>query len=508
MTLPAVLVTGASGFIGRHLVAALQRRYRVHALARRTPVEARAPEGANITWHQVDLCDGPTMDAVFQRIADDGGVGSVLHLAAYYDFTGRDDPEYQRTNVDGLRATLERCRALKPRQFVFASSLAACAFPAPGTVLSERSAPDGPHPYARSKRAGEELLAEFAADVPSVIVRLGAVYSDWGEFTPLYTLMRAWFSGSWRSSILAGRGTAALPYIHVREVVNFFARVVERHADLGNGEVLIAGPDHATSHRQLFEAAHEAYSGQVPRPLLMPRVLVRPGLWGLKLLGALIGDRPFEQPWMADYVDKVMPVDASQTRQRLDWAPNERFSLLRRMPFLVENLKTNAQEWERRNLAAMLRVTVPTHLHLFHLIEDHEAELVREAVALCKAEETRARLPTYRELPDEELQAAAHQTYLHLKNAIRTREKALFKAHCEALARRRFARGFAVEEVVAINEAKRDACLRTLLKDPRARGLERPLIDAINGTFRLGIDQLYDTFEELTGGFAPVEPPG
>lgn len=508
MSRPTLLITGASGFIGRHVVAALQRHWRIHALGRRTPSEARAPTGENITWHQVDLGDAATMDAVFKRIGEDGGVDAVLHLAAYYDFAGRDDPEYQRTNVDGLRAVLERCRTLKPRQFIFISSLAACAFPAPGTVLSERSPVDGTHPYARSKRAGEEMLSQFSADFPSIIVRLGAVYSDWGEFTPLYTLMRTWFSSSWRSNILAGKGTAALPYIHVRDVVSFFARVLERQADLGNGEVLIASPDHAASHRQLFEAAMEAHSGHRPDPFLMPKFLIRPGLWSLNLLGAVLGDKPFEQPWMADYVDKAMPVDASQTRQRLGWEPNERFAVLRRMPFLIENLKTQAEEWERRNLATMRHLKVPTHLHIFHLIEEHEAQLVRESVDTCMSPATRDRFPNYHQLTVEELTISAQQTFAHLKNAIRTREKALFKTHCEGLARRRFSHGFTVKEVVDINEIKRDACLRTLLKDPRARGLEVPLIDAINGTFRLGIDQLYDTFDELTGRFVPVEPPG
>lgn len=504
---PTLLVTGASGFIGRHVVAALQRHWRIHALGRRTPAEARAPEGPNITWHQVDLGDPAPMDAVFQRIAADGGVDAVLHLAAYYDFAGRDDPEYQRTNIDGLRAVLERCRALKPKQFIFASSLAACAFPAPGTVLSERSPVDGEHPYARSKAAGEAMLLEFS-DLPSVIVRLGAVYSDWGEFTPLYTLMRTWFSSSWRANILAGKGTAALPYVHVRDVVSFFARVLERQADLGNREVLICSPDHAASHRQLFEAAMEAYSGHRPDPFLMPRFLIRPGLWGLNLLGSLLGDKPFEQPWMADYVDQAMPVDASQSRQRLGWEPNERFAVLRRMPFLVENLKTQPEEWERRNLAAMRHVKLPVHLHLFQLIEAHEAELVQHSVETCMAPETRERFPNYQQLSVEELTVSAQQTYAHLKNAVRTREKALFKTHCEGLARRRFARGFTVKEVVDINEIKRDACLRVLLRDPSAKGLETALIDAINGTFRLGIDQLYDTFDELTGRFVPVEPPG
>ena len=508
MSLPSLLVTGASGFIGRHVVAALQRTYRIHALARRTPTEARAPEGTNITWHQVDLGDDKSMDAVFARITEAGGVDFVLHLAAYYDFAGKADPEYDRTNVKGLRAVLERCRALKPKHFLFASSLAACSFPPPGTVLSERSPVDGTHPYARSKRAGEEMLAEFAGDFPSLIIRLGAVYSDWCEFTPLYTLMRTWFSNSWRQKILAGQGTAALPYIHVRDVVAFFARVLERSAALGNGEVLIASPDQAASHRQLFEAALESFAGTAPEPFLMPRLLIRPGLHGLGLLGLLLGEAPFEQPWMADYVDRAMPVDASQTRQRLGWEPSPRFGVLRRMPFLVENQKTQSQEWNRRNVAAMKQVQLPNHLHVFHLIEEHEPELVRESVELCTSPETRARFPNYQELSREELTLSAQQTFAHLKNAIRTREKALFQTHCEALAARRHAKGFSVGEVVDINEAKRDACLRLLLKDPRARGLEAPLIEAINGTFRMGIDQIHDSFEALSGGFVPVEPPG
>ena len=86
MSLPSLLVTGASGFIGRHVVAAFQRQWRVHAFGRRTAAEARAPEGPNITWHQVDLGVPETMDAVFKRIAADGGVDAVRHLAAHYDF--------------------------------------------------------------------------------------------------------------------------------------------------------------------------------------------------------------------------------------------------------------------------------------------------------------------------------------------------------------------------------------------------------------------------------------
>ena len=101
------------------------------------------------------------------------------------DFTGLVHPEYQRTNVDGLRNVLELCRELRPDTFVFASSLAACAFPPPGKPLTEDSPPDGDHIYAATKRVGEAMVKEYERSFPSVIVRMAAFFSDWCEYPPL-----------------------------------------------------------------------------------------------------------------------------------------------------------------------------------------------------------------------------------------------------------------------------------------------------------------------------------
>jgi nucleoside-diphosphate-sugar epimerase len=508
METPTLLVTGATGFIGRHVVAALQQRFFIHALSRRSPREARAPQSDNILWHQVDIADRPALEKTLRGIGADGKVDYVLHLAAYYDFTGEDAQEYDRTNVDGLRNVLELCRALKPKRFIFASSLAASQFPPRGTVLNERSPLDGLHPYAKSKRAGEHMLAEFRDDFPSVIVRLGAIYSDWCEFTPLFVFMGTWLSKSWKARILGGQGASALPFLHVRDCAGFFARVIEKESSLGQSEVLIAAPDEATSHRQMFDAATVAYFGQRPQPRLMPRTLAKVGMQANDFFGRLLGDRPFERPWMADYIDLTMPVDASYTRQRLGWAPNPRFSMVRRMPFLVENFKTDPIEWARRNLAQMKVVHVSNHLRLFQLIEEHEEELVRRSVAHCLEPHRREQFPTYHQLSREELTWAAQQTYLHLKNAVRTREKALFKTYAAEIASRRFKQGFNVDEVVDIIQVKHDTCVQVLLDDPRVRGLEDALHETVNMTFRLGIDQVQDTFDELGGEFVPQEPPG
>ena len=89
---------------------------------------------------------------MFEQIRELGGAELLLHLAAYYDFTGEDNPEYERTNVDGTRNLLELAEPLKLRKFIYTSSIAACPFPAPGDAVDGETPPSAPFPYARSKR--------------------------------------------------------------------------------------------------------------------------------------------------------------------------------------------------------------------------------------------------------------------------------------------------------------------------------------------------------------------
>src|SRR5579872_5090958 len=226
MSLPRVVVTGASGFVGRHLVDHLKDDYRIAGIARRSQRRAGLAEDPNVTWLEADIAERAQLDAVFRTIRESGGADYVIHLAAYYDFTGAEHPEYARTNVDGLRNVLDRCVELPIRRFIFASSLAACRFPENGQVLTESSAPDGEHVYARTKRAGEEMLNEYQHAFPSAIVRLAALFSDWCEYPPVFVQLNTWLSTLWNAHLLGGRGLTAIPYLHVHDVSAFFRRVL------------------------------------------------------------------------------------------------------------------------------------------------------------------------------------------------------------------------------------------------------------------------------------------
>lgn len=67
MGLPKVVITGASGFLGRHLLAVMKDRYRIYALARRSQRRVRAPVHPNISWHQADIGVFEPLESVFRH---------------------------------------------------------------------------------------------------------------------------------------------------------------------------------------------------------------------------------------------------------------------------------------------------------------------------------------------------------------------------------------------------------------------------------------------------------
>lgn len=504
--LPAVIITGASGFLGRHLVAALRDRYRIFGLGRRSHRSVGIPDHHHLSWFQADIAEREALEPVFRSLRQVPGPKVLIHLAAYYDFTGEKSPEYERTNVHGLRNVLELSRALRPERFVFASSVAACDFPPPGAALDEESPADGDHHYAVSKRRGEELLRQYAGEIDPVIVRLGALFSDWCEYPPLYTFLGTWLSQAWKRRMLAGRGLSAVPYLHVRCAARFFARIVEKHRELRPCEVAIASTDGCVSHLETFEAATLAFHGYRMRPIFTPKLLARLGLNAMDLAGRLTGNRPFERPWMGRYIDLRLNTDAARTRARVGWAPNPRLAILRRIPFLVENMKSDPIEWHRRNLAAMRTVEVQPNLRLLQLLEVHEREILETSVQASLAPEAVSRHASYQTLGEDEVRWAKRQLFLQLKNTIRARDIAIFKAYCRYTAERRYRQGFPCGEVCHMIAQDRDTCLRILSQDPGSRGLEDALRDHVVMTFMVGLDEILDAYEELSGEMVAVDP--
>ncbi|CAM5773684.1 NAD-dependent epimerase/dehydratase family protein [Bosea minatitlanensis] len=151
-----ILVTGASGFVGPHVVAALAGAGWRPRLALRRPVPVPAGVETVLTG---DLAGPIDWSAALQ------GVDHVVHMAGLaHAGPGLDEALYRRINTE---ATLELARAAAAagiRRFVHLSSIKALSGAFDGPPLSEEAPPAPADPYGRSKLAAEQGLAGLDLD--------------------------------------------------------------------------------------------------------------------------------------------------------------------------------------------------------------------------------------------------------------------------------------------------------------------------------------------------------
>jgi nucleoside-diphosphate-sugar epimerase len=164
-----VLVTGATGFIGSHLVEALVARgHDVVCLIR--PGRPRRFIGElPVRW-----AIGPWEDPTFlQEALRDREL--VFHVAGLTRAARRED--FYRVNHLGTRAVVQACRtAASLRRLVYVSSLAAAGPGREGRPVHEEDPPRPITDYGRSKLLGEEEVRAEADRVPATILRPPAVY--------------------------------------------------------------------------------------------------------------------------------------------------------------------------------------------------------------------------------------------------------------------------------------------------------------------------------------------
>lgn len=351
MSKPAVIITGASGFIGSAVCIDLAKDFIVIAIDRREPSEKLRMAAPQTIWHILDIADPHAISKVFARTKNDfGQIDFVIHLAAYYDFDRDWVQEYQRTNVEGTAMVIDASKKEGVKRLIFASSIAAMTPPAIGSFLTEASPTSEYTPYARSKSIGESLLAEASPQLPGTILRIAGVFSDWCELPPLYGLIRLWTSGYPFGCVIPGRGKSGIPYIHINDLVRLVRKCIVLNHKLDPSNTFLASQHGTVLHRQLFPAIRSAtaFPGS-QRPIYLPRKIA---VFGVKIrcaLGGFSGNMPVERPWMLDYLDKPWTIDTSLTKRILDWDCTPGLEVVRKIPDILSKLKADPKGWEERN---------------------------------------------------------------------------------------------------------------------------------------------------------------
>ncbi len=493
--LPSILVTGASGFIGRHFLEAAKDRFKIYGLSRAVSDRSLIPKHPNIEWIDTDIGNFFYLHSALSELRVRGGVDYVLHLASFYDFNYDDNPEYIRTNLVGTRNILEESRRLNIKRFIFASSLAACDF-TKGQVINERSPTDAIFSYAKTKHEGEELVKAHSNEFPGANCRFAAAFSDWCEYGPLYVFLNTWLSKNWKSRILGGKGKSAITYIHINCLVNFLLRIIEKSQNIPRVDTYIASPNDPVSHEELFKLATRFYFGKTINPIYMPKPLAAMGVYGMDILGKITGKKPFERPWMMRYVDKQLCVDSSQTRNMLDWQPTERYTISRRLLFVIERMKSYPYEWHKRNSRMLKTGPVRSNFLLYEALDMVRENVIDRLMDYLLSEENKDRFLNYRLLDHSTLRKDLTAIYQFLSVSVRGHDRMSMLAYARQLAFVRSRQGFPFEEVSDALSAFGKVVQEELRTVPMLEGMEQFIYDEVSLTFQLMVDELEGGYED------------
>ena len=208
-----VFVSGATGFIGQHLVNALvNREVRVSCLVRPNSDIQR------INHPSVEITRGQ-IDEIEQLRSAMDGCDTVFHLAGQTYALQNEEMYHANGQLTGLVA--ETCRELaNPPRLIFLSSLAAAGPTSRNSIRIESEPPMPISIYGDSKREGELEIERRAGDVPCTIIRPGAVFGPYDRamllmFQSIYR---------YRLHIVAGFRTPPLSLIYVSDLVDLMIR--------------------------------------------------------------------------------------------------------------------------------------------------------------------------------------------------------------------------------------------------------------------------------------------
>lgn len=303
-----VLVTGANGFTGSHLVKALQQRGDVVVgLVRQSSNLAR------LSGCPVELVYGDISDREALKTAMTG-VDWVFHTAAYVELGLVDAAKMERVNVAGTRAVMEVAQQAGVSKVVYCSTIGVFG-DTQGRVVDEtfqRTQTNFSSAYDRTKYEAQQIVDRFAAQgLPVVSILPSGIFgADDPHFGPV---LQQFLKGGLK--VWAG-GDRITGIVHVDDLVTAMILAAEK-AQPGEHYIISAGD---LTTREMFSLLSQKTGIPVPREAPKPLVTLVGNI--LDPIGRLLKWQPPISRERVHYIyDRCVRVDATKARTELGWQP-------------------------------------------------------------------------------------------------------------------------------------------------------------------------------------------
>lgn len=308
-----ILITGATGFIGRHLALKLASEGNtVHALARRTADTAGLAE-AGIKIFNGDLLDRKSIAAAMENCTQ------VYHLAGFARAWDKDRSTFHRVNVEGTRNVLDMMLERGTTRAVVVSTAGVLPPSSNGSPVEEDSArkPGLYTEYERTKNEAEELTRSYARKgLPAVIVNPTKVFGPGpvDESNSATLMIRGYLRGTWK--IIPGNGKGVMDYVYIEDVADGIRLAMEKGRI---GEQYILG-GYPVSYDRFFETVAR-YAPARRRLFRLPVPFIM-GVAALEALKArLLGMKPLITPEWVRKIPYNWSKDSAKARKELGYTP-------------------------------------------------------------------------------------------------------------------------------------------------------------------------------------------
>ena len=342
---PAVIVTGSSGLLGRPVCERLaEQGYVVYGFDR-----LGLPEPPKKIDHvydiECDLTDYTQVHHAVQRVQQETGgkLASVVHLAAYYDFSGDDSPLYEEVTVNGTDRLLNALSRFELEQFIFTSTMLVHQACEVGERIREDTPLEAKWPYPKSKIETERLIHDGHPGVNSVFLRIAGVYTDYGRQPTLVQQIDRIYEKDLQSHLFPGDTNSGQAVVHVDDCVDAIIKSVANRESIPPSTPILIAESQLMSYSELQQDLGQQIHGEEWTTIEIPKPITKMGAAAI----AAFSDDPFIKPFMIDLADDHYAVDISRAQKLLGWQPKH--SLKDTLPKMVDLLKSNPEQFKKLN---------------------------------------------------------------------------------------------------------------------------------------------------------------